>query len=70
MNEIRKMQPAQFQWRGANQREPNMLAIDRLSGTDEVRKAIDAGTMPQLLKKWDQEDAAFLKDRQPYLLYK
>ncbi|HEX9107848.1 MAG TPA: DUF1343 domain-containing protein [Longimicrobiales bacterium] len=70
MNEIRKMQPDEFKWRGANQREPNMLAIDRLSGTDEVRKAIDAGTMPQLLKKWDQEDSAFLKDRQPFLLYK
>lgn len=70
MDMIKRTQPDQFQWRGANQREPNMLAIDRLTGTDEVRKAIDAGTTPALLAKWDADARRFEQIRRPYLLYK
>ncbi len=70
MNEIKRTQPDQFRWRGPNTREPSMYTIDRLAGTDELRKAIDAGTLTALLKKWADDAARFEKLRQPYLLYK
>lgn len=70
MDEIKRTQPDQFQWRGPNQREPRMYTIDRLAGTDELRKAIDAGTLTALLKKWSEDSARFERLRQPYLLYK
>jgi uncharacterized protein YbbC (DUF1343 family) len=70
IEQIRKLHPDQFEWRGANSREPNMLTIERHGGTRELRAAIEAGTVAQLLKKWEQDQAAFLKKREPYLLYK
>ena len=70
MNEIKRQQPDQFQWRGPNQREPRMYTLDRLAGTDELRKSIDAGTLPALLKRWDAQDAEFERLRRPYLLYR
>jgi uncharacterized protein YbbC (DUF1343 family) len=69
MNEIKKTQPTEFQWVGANRREPSMMTIDRLAGTDQLRKAIDAGTLPALLKQWDADARRFEKSRKPYLLY-
>ncbi len=69
MNEIKKTQPAEFQWVGANRREPGMMTIDRLTGTDQVRKAIDAGTLPALLKQWDADVKRFEQSRKAYLLY-
>ena len=69
MNEIKKTQPAEFQWVGANRREPGMMTIDRLTGTDQVRKAIDAGTLPALLTLWAADVKRFEQSRKPYLLY-
>ncbi len=56
----RRQHPQEFKWTGT---------IDRLTGSDEVRLAIEAGRLPQLLDAWDREAAQFREDRKPYLLY-
>ena len=66
----RRLHPTSFAWVGANRREPNLLTIDRLAGTDRARKAIEAGTLEELLRRNDQDAAAFRALREPYLLYR
>ena len=61
IDEIRRQHPRDFAWSGT---------IDRLTGSDKVRLAIEAGRLPQLLVEWDREAAAFLEIRQPFLLYR
>ena len=58
--EIKRQHPADFQWRGS---------IDRLTGTDRMRLAIDAGTLEPLLAEWDRSAAEFKASSAPYLLY-
>jgi uncharacterized protein YbbC (DUF1343 family) len=60
IDEIRRQQPREFAWGGS---------IDRLTGSDKVRLAIDGGTLPALLEQWDLDAAAFLERRRPFLLY-
>ncbi|NUO64442.1 MAG: DUF1343 domain-containing protein [Gemmatimonadaceae bacterium] len=60
IDEVRRLHPAQFAWSGS---------MDRLAGTDRLRKAIEGGTLPALLLEWDAQDAAFRNARAPYLLY-
>lgn len=44
--------------------------IDKLAGTDEVRKQIDAGKNAAEIKAgWQAEIEAFQEQRRPYLLY-
>jgi uncharacterized protein YbbC (DUF1343 family) len=57
---VRTVHPTQFAWTGT---------IDRLAGTDRLRKAIESHSLPALLLEWQQESAAFATARQPYLLY-
>jgi uncharacterized protein YbbC (DUF1343 family) len=56
----RRQHPRDFKWTGT---------IDRLTGSDQVRLAIEGGRLPQLLEEWDREAAQFREDRKPYLLY-
>jgi uncharacterized protein YbbC (DUF1343 family) len=56
----RRQHPQDFKWTGT---------IDRLTGSDQVRLAIEGGRLPQLLDTWDREAAQFREDRKPYLLY-
>ena len=60
IDEIRRQHPRDFAWG---------KSIDRLTGSDKVRLAIDGGTLPALLDEWDREAAAFRESRQPFLLY-
>ena len=60
IDEIRRQQPKDFAWG---------KSIDRLTGSDQVRLAIDGGRLPALLEEWDREAAQFARDRKPYLLY-
>jgi uncharacterized protein YbbC (DUF1343 family) len=60
IDEIRRRHPKEFAWG---------KSIDRLTGSDKVRLAIDGGTLPALLEEWDREAAAFHKRRRPFLLY-
>jgi uncharacterized protein YbbC (DUF1343 family) len=60
IDEIRRQHPADFAWRPS---------IDRLTGSDKVRLAIEAGQLAPLLEQWDREAAEFRESRKPYLLY-
>ena len=60
IDEIRRRHLKDFAWTGT---------IDRLTGSDKVRRAIEGGTLPVLLDAWDREAAAFAESRKPYLLY-
>ena len=60
IDEIRRQHPKDFAW---------TKTIDRLTGSDKVRLAIEGGALPALLDEWDREAAAFRESRKPYLLY-
>jgi uncharacterized protein YbbC (DUF1343 family) len=60
IDEIRRQHPRDFGWSGT---------IDRLTGSDKVRLAIEAGRLAPLLEEWDREAADFLESRKPFLLY-
>jgi uncharacterized protein YbbC (DUF1343 family) len=70
IEQIRKLHPTEFEWRGANQRDPGMMTIERHGGTRDLRAAIENGTVSDLLKKWEQDQAKFRTQREQYLLYK
>jgi uncharacterized protein YbbC (DUF1343 family) len=59
---IRARHPNEWQWR--------VGSIDRLSGSDELRAAVEAGRVDELLARWDVEARDFAAKRQPYLIYK
>lgn len=57
---IRTQHPTQFEWRAS---------IDRLTGSDRVRQAVEAGQLRALLDDWDREAAEFTQYRRAFLLY-
>src|SRR5687768_939933 len=59
---IRARHPTEWQWR--------VGSIDRLSGSDELRAAVEAGRVDELLAKWELEARDFATRRQPYLIYR
>ena len=61
IDEIRRRHPKDFAWGPT---------IDRLTGSDKVRQAIEGGRLPALLDEWDREAAAFAESRKPFLLYR
>lgn len=69
MEIVRRLHPTDFAWLGANKREPTLLTIDRLAGTDAARRAIEAGTLPALLRKSEQDVETFRAARAPFLIY-
>jgi uncharacterized protein YbbC (DUF1343 family) len=60
IDEIRRQHPRDFAWRGT---------IDRLTGSDKVRLAIEGRELLPLLDEWDREARAFHDTRTPFLLY-
>jgi uncharacterized protein YbbC (DUF1343 family) len=60
IDEIKRQHPTDFAWRPS---------IDRLTGSDKARLAIDADRLAPLLAQWDREAAEFTESRKPYLLY-
>lgn len=59
---VKRNHPEDFQWRESS--------IDRLSGSDTVRKAIDAGTpVDEILNSWKPELEEFDQLRKRYFLY-
>jgi hypothetical protein len=42
--------------------------IDRLTGSDRVKRAIEGGTLPGLLDDWDREVAQFRLENASYLV--
>lgn len=70
IQKIRQLHPDKFEWRGANQREPGLLTIERHGGTKKLKEAIDNGTVEALLKEWEADQARFRALRAPYLIYR
>jgi uncharacterized protein YbbC (DUF1343 family) len=60
IDEIRRRHPRDFAW---------TATIDRLTGSDRVRRAVEEGWLPRLLDEWDHEAAEFRQTRAPFLLY-
>lgn len=60
IDEIRRHHLKDFAWRPS---------IDRLTGSDKARLAIEAGQLPALLAQWDLEAAQFRAGVKPFLLY-
>jgi uncharacterized protein YbbC (DUF1343 family) len=60
IDEIRRQHPHDFAW---------TATIDRLTGSDKVRLAIEGGGLGSLLEEWDREAAEFRESRKPFLLY-
>jgi len=61
IDEIRRRHPRDFAW---------TATIDRLTGSDQVRLAIEGGRLYHLLREWEREAAQFRESRKPYLLYR
>jgi len=61
IDEIRRRHPGDFAW---------TTTIDRLTGSDKVRLAIESGQLQPLLEEWDREAAQFRKGSKPFLLYR
>ena len=61
IDEIRRQHLKDFAW---------SATIDRLTGSDKVRLAIEGGTLPALLEEWDREAARFKESQKPFLLYR
>ena len=60
IDEIKRQHPREFAWGPT---------INRLTGSDKVRRAIDEGRLPELLADWDREAADFREKRRPFLMY-
>lgn len=62
MRAIYARHPKEFTWR--------QLQIDRLAGTDQLRKAVEGNTVDALIKQWNTDAAKFAQQVKPYLIYK
>jgi uncharacterized protein YbbC (DUF1343 family) len=60
IDEIRRQHMADFRW---------TATIDRLTGTNRVKQAIEAGTLANILAEWDREAAAFREGTRSLMLY-
>ncbi len=60
IDEIRREHLKEFAWTGT---------IDRLTGSDKVRLAIEGGRLPALLDEWDRSAAAFKVSSASFLMY-
>jgi uncharacterized protein YbbC (DUF1343 family) len=61
IDEIRRQHLQDFKW---------TATIDRLTGSDKVKRAIEGGTLPALLEEWDREAAEFKRSSAQYQLYR
>ena len=60
IDEIHQRHPNHFAWRPS---------IDRLTGTDKVRAAVENGQLDPLLAQWDREAAEFREMSRKFYLY-
>jgi hypothetical protein len=62
LREIYLRHSKQFKWqRGAG--------IEELSGSRDLRDAVEHGGIERLLRRWQNESASFLRASAPYRLY-
>jgi uncharacterized protein YbbC (DUF1343 family) len=62
LHTIRRRHPRDFAWQRGN-------GIEELSGTRAFRRAIDQGSVPAILARWDRESREFREATAPYWLY-
>ncbi len=63
--------PNEFKWREPTVNAAGRLkGIDRLAGTDQLTKAVEAGTIDALIAQWNADAAKFAGMVKPYLLYR
>jgi uncharacterized protein YbbC (DUF1343 family) len=60
---VRRMHPDEFRWRERG------AGVDRLAGTDALRKAIKERGLESLLRAWEAEAEAFRVASREFLLY-
>jgi uncharacterized protein YbbC (DUF1343 family) len=60
IDEIRRQHPRDFAW---------TATIDRLTGSDKVRLAVEGGRLHILLEDWERQAEDFRESRKPFLLY-
>jgi uncharacterized protein YbbC (DUF1343 family) len=61
IGEIRRQHPRDFAWGPS---------IDRLTGSDKARRAIDSGQLAALLEEWDRQAAEFREASRGVLMYR
>jgi uncharacterized protein YbbC (DUF1343 family) len=68
---FRRSDPAQFAWRQPPyEYEHDKLPIDILAGSDVLRRQIESDMAPPAIAdSWRDDEAAFRRERQPFLLY-
>ena len=71
IQQFRQCSPATFAWRQPPyEYEHEKLPIDILAGSSRLRQQIEDGVPPaDIAGSWSQDEAAFRKLRQPYLIY-
>jgi uncharacterized protein YbbC (DUF1343 family) len=72
LREFRAANPERFAWRQPPyEYEHDKMPIDILAGSSDLRQQIDANLDPRAIaESWDTDRAAFLRDREPFLLYR
>lgn len=68
--QVKKTYPDQFEWRAPWSDQGGQRPIDLLSGSDRVRRHLDAGLpVSELVEMWQEELSAFMELRANFLLY-
>ena len=74
INEIKRLYPDNFEWyKGPYEYEYEKLAIDILTGSDEIRKIIEKGeqiNIKKLNEFLERDNEKFLKNKKEIILYK
>ena len=71
LHQFRRVDPGNFAWRQPPyEYEHDKLPIDILAGSSTLREQIEGGVAPKdIAASWRDDEAAFGKARQPFLLY-
>ena len=70
IDEFYQQDPSHFAWREPPyEYEHDKMPIDILSGADQLRTAIEAGTTAAHVRSWATDEEAFRRLRAPFLLY-
>lgn len=62
MRTIYKRHPSAFAWQRGT-------GVERLSGTDQLRRAVETGHIQPLLQRWERESRTFEASTRPYRIY-